>query len=57
MQWLLQNIKTKFSVEIFSCPSDSTTVKFVTKFYKKNHVMPVFVRKSWKPVLKIMGKN
>ena len=38
-------------------PSDTTTVKFVTKFYKKNHVMPVFVRKSWKPVLKIMGKN
>ena len=38
-------------------PSDTTTVKFVTKFYKKNHVMPVFVRKSWKPVQKIMGKN
>ena len=38
-------------------PSDSTTVKFVTKYYKKNHVMPVFVRKSWKPVQKIMGKN
>jgi ribonuclease HII len=38
-------------------PSDSTTVKFVTKFYKKNHTVPVFVRKSWKPVLKIMGKN
>ena len=37
-------------------PSDTTTVKFVTKFYKKNHVMPVFVRKSWKPVQKIMGK-
>ncbi len=38
-------------------PSDSTTVKFVTKYYKKNHIMPVFVRKSWKPVQKIMGKN
>jgi ribonuclease HII len=38
-------------------PSDTTTVKFVTKFYKKNHVMPIFVRKSWKPVQKIMGKN
>ena len=38
-------------------PSDSTTVKFVTTYYKKNHVMPVFVRKSWKPVQKIMGKN
>jgi len=38
-------------------PSDPTTVKFVTKYYKKNHTMPVFVRKSWKPVQKIMGKN
>ena len=38
-------------------PSDSATVKFVTKYYKKNHNMPVFVRKSWKPVQKIMGKN
>lgn len=38
-------------------PSDSTTVKFVKKYYKKNHSMPVFVRKSWKPVQKIMGKN
>ena len=38
-------------------PSDSTTVKFVTKYYKKNHIMPVFVRKSWKPVQNIMGKN
>ena len=38
-------------------PSDSTTVKFVRKYYKKNHVMPVFVRKSWKPVQKIMSKN
>ena len=36
-------------------PSDTTTVKFVTKFYKKNHIMPVFVRKSWKPVQKILG--
>ena len=31
-------------------PSDSTTVKFVTNYYKINHVMPNFVRKSWKPV-------
>ena len=38
-------------------PSDSITVKFVSKYYKKNHIMPVFVRKSWKPVQKIMGKN
>ena len=38
-------------------PSDPITVKFVSKYYKKNHVMPVFIRKSWKPVQKIMGKN
>ena len=38
-------------------PSDSITVKFVSKYYKNNRVMPVFVRKSWKPVQKIMGKN
>ena len=38
-------------------PSDSVTVKFVTKFYKKNHQMPVFVRKSWKPVQRIMSNN
>ena len=37
-------------------PSDSVTVKFVTKYYKKNQKMPTFVRKSWKPVQKIMGK-
>ena len=38
-------------------PSDSVTVKFVTKFYKKNHKMPSFVRKSWKPVQKIILNN
>ena len=38
-------------------PSDSVTVKFVTKFYKKNHKMPNFVRKSWKPVQKIILNN
>ena len=38
-------------------PSDSLTVKFVTKYYKKNHKMPNFVRKSWKPVQKIIEKN
>ncbi len=36
-------------------PSDSTTVKFVTKYYKKNREMPKFVRKSWKPVQRIMA--
>ena len=38
-------------------PSDSKTVKFVTKFYKKNQIMPSFVRKSWKPVQRIMENN
>ena len=38
-------------------PSDSITVKFVTKYYKKNHEMPKFVRKSWKPVQKIIENN
>ena len=38
-------------------PSDSKTVKFVTKYYKKNHVMPNFVRKSWKPVQKIVDNT
>ncbi len=38
-------------------PSDTKTVKFVTKFYKKNHIMPNFVRKSWKPVQKIVENN
>ncbi len=38
-------------------PSDSVTVKFVTKYYKKNHKMPSFVRKSWKPVQRIIENN
>ena len=38
-------------------PSDSVTVKFVTKYYKKNKVMPNFVRKSWKPVQRILENN
>ena len=38
-------------------PSDSITVKFVTKYYKKNNEMPKFVRKSWKPVQKIIKKG
>ena len=36
-------------------PSDLVTVKFVTKYYKINHEMPNFVRKSWKPVKRITG--
>jgi ribonuclease HII len=38
-------------------PSDTVTVKFVTKYYEINRVLPNFVRKSWKPVQKIMGNN
>ena len=38
-------------------PSDPITVKFVTKYYKKNHEMPKFVRKSWKPVQRIIENN
>ena len=38
-------------------PSDSVTVKFVTTYYKMNHTMPSFVRKSWKPVQRIINSN
>ena len=38
-------------------PSDSITVNFVTKYYKKNHEMPKFVRKSWKPIQRIIDNN
>ncbi len=36
-------------------PSDSKTVKFVTSYYKNNNSLPTFVRKSWKPVQKIIN--
>ena len=35
-------------------PSDSVTVKFVTNYYQTNQMLPNFVRKSWKPVLRII---
>jgi len=38
-------------------PSDTKTINFVRKYYKKQKTMPNFVRKSWKPTKKIMGKN
>ena len=38
-------------------PSDSVTINFVSMYYKKNQVLPNFVRKSWKPVQRIMGAN
>ncbi len=38
-------------------PSDSTSVKFVTKYYRTNHIMPSFVRKSWKPIRRILDDS
>lgn len=38
-------------------PSDSKTVKFVTRYYQKNGSLPTFVRKRWKPVRAIVSKN
>lgn len=38
-------------------PSDTITVKFVTTYHATYHVLPNFVRKSWKPVQKIVGNN
>ena len=35
-------------------PSDPKTIDFVKKYYKKQKVMPSFVRKSWKPSQKIL---
>ena len=38
-------------------PSDTKTIKFVKKYYKNQKTIPKFVRKSWKPTKKIIGKN
>lgn len=38
-------------------PSDAKTIDFVKKYYKKQKIMPIFVRKSWKPTKKILNKN
>ena len=38
-------------------PSDSTAVKFVKQYFLENGNMPNFVRKSWKPVQKILNEN
>ena len=35
-------------------PSDSKTMRFVSDFYKTNHELPTFVRKSWKPTQRIL---
>lgn len=36
-------------------PSDAKTVNFTTMFYSQNRIMPNFIRKSWKPVIRIMN--
>ena len=36
-------------------PSDAKTVSFTTLFYNQNRTMPNFIRKSWKPVIRIMN--
>lgn len=36
-------------------PSDSTTINFVKAYYESHRVLPTFVRKSWKPTLKILN--
>lgn len=38
-------------------PSDSKTIDFVTSYYRINQILPVFVRKSWKPTQKILNKK
>ncbi len=38
-------------------PSDSKTIDFVTSYYKINQVLPIFVRKSWKPTQQILNKK
>jgi len=38
-------------------PSDTKTIDFVKKYYKKQKIMPKFVRKSWKPTKKILDKS
>lgn len=35
-------------------PSDTKTIDFVKLYYQTNHLLPVFVRKSWKPTQKIL---
>jgi ribonuclease HII len=35
-------------------PSDKKTINFVSNYISKNKVIPIFVRKSWKPVQKMI---
>ncbi len=52
----IENLKKNYDLGS-GYPSDSKTVKFVTRYYDKHNSMPSFVRKSWKPVQKIIEKN
>lgn len=36
-------------------PSDSKTINFVKSYYDAHQILPVFVRKSWKPTQKILN--
>ena len=36
-------------------PSDPKTINFVRKYYEEQKIMPIFVRKSWKPTQKIFN--
>ncbi|MGC8546466.1 MAG: ribonuclease HII [Thermoplasmata archaeon] len=36
-------------------PSDPRTINFLREYYKKNHVLPLHTRKSWKTVKNITG--
>jgi len=38
-------------------PSDPKTINFVKKYYETQKMMPIFVRKSWKPTQKIIKTN
>lgn len=38
-------------------PSDSKTMNFIKEWISKNGDVPVFVRKSWKPVKILLGKS
>ncbi|MCE2497739.1 MAG: ribonuclease HII [Nitrosopumilaceae archaeon] len=36
-------------------PSDRRSVSFLRSYYKKNHAVPSYARKSWKPVKRLLG--
>lgn len=38
-------------------PSDPKTITFVKQYYEAQKIMPIFVRKSWKPAQKIVNSN